>query len=498
MQIGIEQHDQQTERADLEEKEFERSEPVQNALDSTAQQKKHAEQEHVQKQNGDQRNTSTEEQEEMAAERRNTALAEEQRDDDVDKPATEKDEEDLALDLEYAAVRAYTAKRKPLRDLAHGLYYVYHDGQIIGPYDAQEILKLFVTAKIKTECWMRCVKFSYEPESEWCRVNLSPSKGTDNLELKEMYPDLFETLALALSDGASAQCEPPHKPPMKALKKLTAMRKMLMLLGRIAAVLALMLVVAHALPTICLAFCCFLAPYSCGCRTKDNDYDSLRKYYDARNAFFFFSYWAIPVTPFVVVYVVLLDIVDDPQWNGEIQSWMIAYLSWGALCFVLLTAVFLGVAVSHELAPRFGRGVLTATFWVLGLHFGDMDVIEILDATRDSDDILRFVMATIFVMGVFPAMAALLPASVVGFIANYVLEEKFELECTHQVEDQTLCYQDYGCCQVISSHDVRNSYAFMGGLASNILATWAVLRITGYLMVNALPQITVFARRQIY
>eukprot|EP00484_Ammonia_sp_Unknown_P006361 CAMPEP_0197055842 /NCGR_PEP_ID=MMETSP1384-20130603/74036_1 /TAXON_ID=29189 /ORGANISM="Ammonia sp." /LENGTH=78 /DNA_ID=CAMNT_0042489573 /DNA_START=38 /DNA_END=271 /DNA_ORIENTATION=- len=73
MQIGIEQHDQQTERADLEEKEFERSEPVQNALDSTAQPEKHAEQEHVQKQNGDQRNTSTEEQEEMAAERRNTA-----------------------------------------------------------------------------------------------------------------------------------------------------------------------------------------------------------------------------------------------------------------------------------------------------------------------------------------------------------------------------------------------------------------------------------------
>ena len=94
-------------------------------------------------------------------------------------------------------------------------------------------------------------------------------------------------------------------------------------------------------------------------------------------------------------------------------------------------------------------------------------------------------------------MAALLTSSFIGFIENFILEEKFELKCSADIVNNELCFNDsgHGCCDVISSHDIRNTYTFIGGLASNILATWAVIRIVGYLIVNMAPEAAVFAKR---
>ena len=103
------------------------------------------------------------------------------------------------------------------------------------------------------------------------------------------------------------------------------------------------------------------------------------------------------------------------------------------------------------------------------------------------------------VLVMIPACASLLPAAIVGFISNFVLEEKFELKCDDNfvTDDIDLCFDSsYGCCKVISSHSWRNFYRFLGGLASNIIASWAIIRICGYLLVNASPDFSVHANRK--
>ncbi len=97
----------------------------------------------------------------------------------------------------------------------------------------------------------------------------------------------------------------------------------------------------------------------------------------------------------------------------------------------------------------------------------------------------------------FPSLASFVPAAIVGFIANYVLEEQFELKCSEEIENTAICFDDgHGCCEVISSHELVNSYEFIGGLASNIIATWAVIRIAGYFMINASPSLALYVHRQ--
>ena len=49
--------------------------------------------------------------------------------------------------------------------------------------------------------------------------------------------------------------------------------------------------------------------------------------------FFMMSASGLLIVPNIIVFIVLLDVVDAEEWNGEIQSWMIKYISWGVLAF---------------------------------------------------------------------------------------------------------------------------------------------------------------------
>ena len=62
---------------------------------------------------------------------------------------------------------------------------------------------------------------------------------------------------------------------------------------------------------------------------------------------------------------------------------------------------------------------------------------------------------------------------------------------------QDICFEtDYGCCDILSSHDWNNVYAFMGGLASNILAMWGMIKMLGYLIVHADPALATYVKRR--
>merc|ERR1712083_527813 len=53
---------------------------------------------------------------------------------------------------------------------------------------------------------------------------------------------------------------------------------------------------------------------------------------------------------------------------------------------------------------------------------------------------------------------SLLPATIIGFVANYVMEPKFILQCDVDLTVGDVCYDDHsartGCCDVVSSHDL--------------------------------------------
>ena len=162
---------------------------------------------------------------------------------------------------------------------------------------------------------------------------------------------------------------------------------------------------------------------------------------------------------------------------------MIAYLSWGIFSFISTNAV--AYVILNE--ARQTLVFYVCNVWIIGVDFGDINPDTLFDDNK------AFGLAVIFV---FPSLAALLPAIIIGFIANFVLEEQFLLECAESITDETLCFENkYGCCEVISSHDIQNSYQFIGGLASNILFTWGIVRIVGYLMVNITPEAAIFAKR---
>merc|ERR1711971_6931 len=157
---------------------------------------------------------------------------------------------------------------------------------------------------------------------------------------------------------------------------------------------------------------------------------------------------------------------------------MVAYIVWGFFSFLITVAMS---AMSECGYLNHYKSIVNVVTLVIGVDFGNFDVRR-----------TGFGLTGVAVLFLFPCLASLLPAAVCGFIANFALEKKFELKCSEDIISD-ICFDDsFGCCEVISSHDVTNSYAFLGGMASNILATWAIIRICGYLLITAFPKLALY------
>jgi len=390
---------------------------------------------------------------------------------------TERVEEDAKRQEENQKLLLISEDASPL---LNALFYVYYEHQIMGPYEGKDIITLYITGKIKDECWVIGIQYNTDND-KWCKVILSSTDAANNDELKTKYPDLHAYLVPKLLSDSMKQYEPPVYCPKGALETLSIMRKLIQLVGRIVAGVAAVWIALHLLPTACIACCCWIIPGAFIC---DSDSQPDKDKWFAGTAIII-TYLGFVIMPFIIVYAVLLNTVDDPYWDGQIQSWMIAYIAWGVCSGIFMICVLIGAFAEMK-----QRTVMNKTmFWIIGVDFGDVDPMTIV---KENDG---YVFGLAYFI-LFPALAAVLPAAIIGFIANFVLEEKFELKCGEQVDDTTLCYNDYGCCEVISSHDASSSYQFMGGLASNVLATWAVLRIIGYLVVNMIPESSMFAKRR--
>eukprot|EP01083_Nonionella_stella_P229530 812332_1 len=159
---------------------------------------------------------------------------------------------------------------------------------------------------------------------------------------------------------------------------------------------------------------------------------------------------------------------------SEIQSWMVGFVAWSFFrSFVWLLDDYATMTANVKLMDMIG-----ATSWLInGIHISEN--VDVKSA------------------GLFRSLMCLLPASVCGFLANYILQERFMLKCKESYMDSNVCFDDgVGCCEVVSSHDLMNAYYFTGGLVSNILASFTVIRISAWMLTFVNPEFKSYSSKR--
>eukprot|EP01083_Nonionella_stella_P112266 330037_1 len=384
---------------------------------------------------------------------------------------------------------------EPYHDITQ-LHYILHNHRINGPYTINEITSLYVYKQIKSGETLYIS--SADGTSAWLELQI-PEKtaqiddeyynelATKNSQIKTAYPKLYASLVEHTMSGKLLPVRPPQEIPEKERKEMSkfVVRR---LLGKILFILILVIILVHIAPlfifSILITFCAL----------KFDLDDEETKERILAFVIYFLMFSGLIATPIVVCYLIL----TETEMYDEIQSWMVAYVTWGTSSFILLYIFVVATVVmtDNKKQVQLMRIGTKIVFYIVGVDLGQVDVEEII-SDMDIVTIFSGKDVGIIVLMLIPPCAGLLPAALAGFIANFVLEEKFELKCDHRIVNEDLCFDtSYGCCEVVSSHNVSNMYVFMGGLASNILASWAIIRVCGYLLVNAYSNFSVHANRR--
>lgn len=158
------------------------------------------------------------------------------------------------------------------------------------------------------------------------------------------------------------------------------------------------------------------------------------------------------------------------EWYVEIQSWQISYICWG-----ICVAIF----------------VVTENIWNLRSE------LEWETARLEHVNFLFFPFGikvkTAGMANVYSfSLLALAAAIVGGFIANYMFEIKYYLQCDVKYNNASgFCTKgimiDGVCCVTLNSHDEWMD--FLPELASSCLAAWGLIKVLGTLLVEHDPEV---------
>eukprot|EP01084_Bolivina_argentea_P304015 524980_1 len=386
------------------------------------------------------------------------------------------------------------------------LYFIYNQNRINGPYTNDEIITLYIRQKIKDEIWIKSAvkkkndewhKLTFpenlfkDSKKDKMRVSKIEQCATINAGIKEHFPILYKNLVQQILTKRIVQMAIQIPKDIPKERKISKFASMLPFIGKVITMILAVILFLHCLPTM-IAAVIFVGTWLCvmklaeQCSAWVNEEDNWNRLGEiAAGVTLFTAFAGIILAPILSADFIL----EYSQVYDEIQSWNVAYIVWGIIlyCMICLIIVLL-INDEREWSKVIMHHLFSVISIIIGVDFGDFSLTE---AVKSSDAMLAITVALIF-----PAVSALLPAAVAGFTANFILEEKFELKCSEDITNTDWCFKsEYGCCDIISSHDVNNSYAFIGGLASNVLAIWAVIRIVGYLISNAFPTLSVYAKR---
>ena len=289
---------------------------------------------------------------------------------------------------------------------------------------------------------------------------------------------------------------PPHIPKEDATQNVSKIVWFRRLLGKILLYSILLIITLHIAHLFVIGVIMVFAVAACGCLPEgEQDEDAVSDYPITSMIVYFVMFIGLAVAPVMIVCIILFH----TDIYSEVQSWMIAYITWGAITFILIYIFIIALfgVKDKKKSDKLTKINTNIILYIVGVDLGKIDIRDKIE----NSDVLEVVKGkdmALAVLMMIPPCAALLPSAIAGFLANYVLEEKFELKCKDDFVNEDICFDtSYGCCEVVSSHNWRNMYSFMGALASNILASWAVIRIAGYLLVNAYPNFSVHANRRI-
>ena len=155
-------------------------------------------------------------------------------------------------------------------------------------------------------------------------------------------------------------------------------------------------------------------------------------------------------TPGIVVYIMH----NYTEWYSEIQSWEIAYILWGFAAGLIVLSLVSWVELYHD-----GKRTKRTEFWKqLMRPFG-------FDFSAGN-------LAVVLV-----PLVSFAPAIVGGYIANFVFEETFTLECDDKYNQISTMCQDGVCCITLSNHE--NWIHFIPELAGSALTAWGVVTLIG-------------------
>eukprot|EP01083_Nonionella_stella_P087932 244832_1 len=375
------------------------------------------------------------------------------------------------------------------RDKINSLYWIYNEKsrKLLGPFNKERICEMYISHEIHGKIRIQNVK-SAGMDRDWFEVFLPPLYAQDlrklattpqeytnkdehdakNIEIqsrfKKYFPNLYEALKAQKMCFNNELISVPGV-PLEVCYGLGTHHKVLMVLAAI--LRGIILIVVHG------AFCVWFllsALWSVIHRKSFNRYRaSWTQHFSALVIYnpptssdkavmicgIISKFISALATGCLIVYIVYI-------YGGysEIQSWMVGYVTW-IFCSVFVSCLYQYARATSNV--KLVQLISSISLFITG--------IEISEQVDDK------------MVNIFRPLMCLLPASICGFLANYMLEERFMLKCNESYTDSNVCFDDgVGCCQVINSHDLNNSYYFTGGLVSNILASFTVIRLSAWIM----------------
>eukprot|EP01084_Bolivina_argentea_P081337 147290_1 len=409
------------------------------------------------------------------------------------------------------------------------LYFVYHNDKVTGPVTRQQVISLYLTKKFSTENTIYVKTVASADSGPWFSFNIpndindddnsclsklgccnKNKDSQDDPDIKQMnehnMPYLYESVNehILTAKTKLKQFTTPSVLDItqnfgKTLKKY---------IGRILSKIIAIILFLHMSITLLLALLLlimFLTCSKCFWSIKQCFYSNVRRYNndwtpsaDITIIPCVVAFSGLLTTPFIFIYFIL---VDNPLnishgWMYEAlypehQSWMISWMVWGATSWFMTSVYWINLLNKNK------TGVISyfqSTISKLVSLIFQMDVEG--DRVDDHDIILdcNFWNSNHFVMKfIFPSLANLLPAAIVGFIVNFIWETRYLVKCPSEMSGKKDWWET---CDLISSHDVKSAYEFIGGLTSNILAYWAFIRIIGFYFVHAYPDLRVYAKKK--
>jgi len=163
--------------------------------------------------------------------------------------------------------------------------------------------------------------------------------------------------------------------------------------------------------------------------------------------------WLIIANTATPTAIVLL-INNVTAYYEEIQSWQVAYITWGVGCSLAWCALAVLDCMKQKDAFHGLAKSLLRPFGVKVSESGSSPLWAI------------------------PLVAGA-PALIAGFMANFMFEERYIIQCNADYEVVSdMCFDDGICC--VSVRLQTEWTTFMTSLASTILASWGLVRAIGY------------------